>query len=100
MPDQVSRLPPARWAVTGMAGAYSLALCAGCAVTAGVLSRRLAVSRPLRSGAAGPHARLLLAAVRTTVLGHLVARGTAPAGRHLPHSSARAPSSSPSPITE
>ncbi|MFF3326800.1 murein biosynthesis integral membrane protein MurJ [Streptomyces sp. NPDC002889] len=34
-------LLPARWAVTGMAGAYSLALCAGWAVTAYVLHRRL-----------------------------------------------------------
>ncbi|WP_351236203.1 murein biosynthesis integral membrane protein MurJ, partial [Streptomyces sp. NPDC002133] len=34
-------LLPARWAVTGMAGAYSLALCVGWAVTAHVLNRRL-----------------------------------------------------------
>ncbi|GGX13421.1 hypothetical protein GCM10010297_38670 [Streptomyces malachitofuscus] len=78
-----AHLLPARWAVTGMAAAYSLALCAGWALTAGVLSRRLAVARPLRSSAAGAHARLLLAAVPATALGHLAARGTAPAGAAL-----------------
>jgi putative peptidoglycan lipid II flippase len=75
-----ARLLPARWAVTGMAGAYSLALCAGWAVTAVVLGRRLAVARPLRSSAAGAHARLLTAAVPATVLSHLAALGTARAG--------------------
>ncbi|GAA4064497.1 hypothetical protein GCM10022233_43460 [Streptomyces shaanxiensis] len=75
-----AHLLPARWAVTGMAAAYSLALCAGWAVTARVLSRRLAVARPLRSSAAGAHARLLLAAVPATALGHLAVLGTAPAG--------------------
>ncbi|WP_284058781.1 murein biosynthesis integral membrane protein MurJ [Streptomyces sp. AS02] len=75
-----AHLLPARWAVTGMAAAYSLALCAGWAVTARVLSRRLAVARPLRSSAAGAHARLLIAAVPATTLGHLAALGTARAG--------------------
>ncbi|MFE6175284.1 murein biosynthesis integral membrane protein MurJ [Streptomyces sp. NPDC056464] len=75
-----AHLLPARWAVTGMAAAYSLALCAGWAVTARVLSRRLAVARPLRSSAVGAHARLLLAAVPATALGHFAASGTAPAG--------------------
>ncbi|MEV6395449.1 murein biosynthesis integral membrane protein MurJ [Streptomyces sp. NPDC051907] len=74
------QLLPARWAVTGMAAAYSLALFAGWAVTGWVLSRRLAVSRPLRSSAAGAHARLLLAAAPAAVLGQLAARGAAPAG--------------------
>jgi putative peptidoglycan lipid II flippase len=75
-----AHLLPARWAVTGMAGAYSLALCAGWAVTAWVLSRRLAVARPLRSDAAGAHVRLLTAAVPATALGHLAALGAAPVG--------------------
>jgi putative peptidoglycan lipid II flippase len=75
-----AHLLPARWAVTGMAAAYSLALCAGWALTARVLSRRLAVERPLRSTPVGAHARLLLAAVPATALGHLAAAGTAPAG--------------------
>ncbi|MFJ2233428.1 murein biosynthesis integral membrane protein MurJ [Streptomyces sp. NPDC087859] len=75
-----AHLLPARWAVTGMAGAYSLALCAGWVVTGLVLSRRLAVARPLRSCAAGAHARLLLAAVPATALGHLAVLGTARAG--------------------
>ncbi|MGW1884781.1 murein biosynthesis integral membrane protein MurJ [Streptomyces sp. NPDC001970] len=79
-------LLPARWAVTGMAGAYSLALCAGWAVTAYVLNRRLRSpaggrsTRLWRSAAAGAHARLLLASVPAAVLGHLAARGAAPAG--------------------
>ncbi|MFI2431303.1 murein biosynthesis integral membrane protein MurJ [Streptomyces sp. NPDC018693] len=75
-----AQLLPARWAVTGMAAGYSLALCAGWAVTARVLSRRLAVARPLRSTAVGAHVRLLLAAVPATALGHLTALGAARAG--------------------
>ncbi|WP_327718320.1 murein biosynthesis integral membrane protein MurJ [Streptomyces sp. NBC_00490] len=75
-----AHLLPARWAVTGMAGAYSLALCAGWVVTGLVLSRRLGVARPLRSSAAGAHVRLLLAAVPATVLGHLAVLATARAG--------------------
>ncbi|KOV67357.1 membrane protein [Streptomyces sp. AS58] len=73
-------LLPTRWAVTGMAAAYSLALWAGWAVTGRVLGRRLAVARPLRSSAAGAHVRLLLAALPATALGQLAARGAAPAG--------------------
>ncbi|MFD3378479.1 MULTISPECIES: murein biosynthesis integral membrane protein MurJ [unclassified Streptomyces] len=73
-------LLPARWAVTGMAAGYSLALCAGWAVTGLVLSRRLAVARPLRSSAVGAHARLLLAAVPATALGHLAVLGAVRAG--------------------
>ncbi|WP_443049591.1 murein biosynthesis integral membrane protein MurJ [Streptomyces sp. HD] len=75
-----AQLLPARWAVTGMAAAYSLALCAGWALTARVLSRRLAVARPLRSSAAGAHVRLLLAAVPATALAHFAVLGTARAG--------------------
>lgn len=75
-----AHLLPARWAVTGMAAAYSLALCAGWALTGRVLSRRLGVARPLRSSAAGAHARLLVGAVPATALGCLAALGTAAAG--------------------
>ncbi|MFH9296873.1 murein biosynthesis integral membrane protein MurJ [Streptomyces sp. NPDC017520] len=76
-----AHLLPARWAVTGMAAAYSLALCAGWALTGRVLSRRLDVVRPLRrSSSAAAHARLLLAAVPATALGHLAALGAARAG--------------------
>ncbi|MFJ2001943.1 murein biosynthesis integral membrane protein MurJ [Streptomyces chartreusis] len=75
-----AHLLPARWAVTGMAAAYSLALCAGWALTGRVLSRRLGVVRPLRSSAVGAHARLLVAAVPATGLGCFAALGTAAAG--------------------
>ncbi|MEV4035201.1 murein biosynthesis integral membrane protein MurJ [Streptomyces umbrinus] len=75
-----AHLLPARWAVTGMAAAYSLALCVGWAVTGLVLSRRLAVGRPLRSSAVGAHARLLLAAVPATALAHLAAVSAVRAG--------------------
>ncbi|MFI1223800.1 MULTISPECIES: murein biosynthesis integral membrane protein MurJ [unclassified Streptomyces] len=75
-----AHLLPARWAVTGMAAAYSLALCVGWVVTGLVLSRRLAVARPLRSTASAAHARLLLAAVPATALGHLAALGAVRAG--------------------
>ncbi|MFG2343723.1 murein biosynthesis integral membrane protein MurJ [Streptomyces phaeochromogenes] len=75
-----AHLLPARWAVTGMAAAYSLALCVGWAVTGLVLSRRLAVARPLRSSSVGAHARLLLAAVPATALAHFAAVGAARAG--------------------
>ncbi|MGY1579025.1 murein biosynthesis integral membrane protein MurJ [Streptomyces sp. MN13] len=75
-----AQLLPARWAVTGMAAAYSLALCAGWVVTGRVLGRRLAVARPWRSSAVAAHARLLLAAVPATVLGHLAAAGSERAG--------------------
>lgn len=75
-----AHLLPARWAVTGMAAAYSLALCAGWALTGRVLSGRLGVVRPVRSSAAGAHARLLVAAVPATALGCIAALGTAPAG--------------------
>ncbi|MFI5808245.1 murein biosynthesis integral membrane protein MurJ [Streptomyces sp. NPDC051561] len=75
-----AQLLPARWAVTGMAAGYSLALCAGWVVTGTVLGRRLGVVRPLRSSAVGAHARLLLAAVPATVLGHFAAVAAAGAG--------------------
>ncbi|MEU0394811.1 murein biosynthesis integral membrane protein MurJ [Streptomyces sp. NPDC006208] len=78
-------LLPARWAVTGMAGAYSLALWAGWAVTAYVLNRRLAPAsgrapRLWRSATAAAQARLLLAAAPAAVLGYAAARWAAGAG--------------------
>ncbi len=75
-----AQLLPARWTVTGMAAAYSVALCVGWAVTGRVLSRRLGVARPWRSSAAGAHARLAVAAAPATVLGHLAAVGAGRAG--------------------
>ncbi|MFE0627369.1 murein biosynthesis integral membrane protein MurJ [Streptomyces sp. NPDC058864] len=77
-------LLPARWAVTGMAAAYSVALFAGWALTARVLDRRLAAPdggpRPWRSPTAGALARLLLTAVPATALGRLTADRAAPLG--------------------
>ncbi|MGW1335444.1 murein biosynthesis integral membrane protein MurJ [Streptomyces rubiginosohelvolus] len=75
-----AHLLPARWAVTGMAAAYSLALCAGWALTGRVLCRRLDVVQPFRSSPVTAHARLLLAAVPAVVFGHLAAVGAASAG--------------------
>lgn len=78
-------LLPARWAVTGIAGAYSLALFAGWAVTAFVLNRSL-TERParapglMRSPTVAAQARLLLAAVPATLLGYVTARWAAPGG--------------------
>ncbi|MER7763746.1 murein biosynthesis integral membrane protein MurJ [Streptomyces sp. NPDC097619] len=66
-------LPP-RWAVTGMAGAYSVALFAGCAVTAYTLSRRLGGGGLLRSPALTGHLRLLAAAVPAAAAGYAAAR--------------------------
>ncbi|MEU9339354.1 murein biosynthesis integral membrane protein MurJ [Streptomyces sp. NPDC048290] len=94
-------LLPVRWAVTGMAGAHSVALLAGCAVTALALRRRLrppATDRPARrsrragarhrrreplwrSVSAGTLARLLVAAVPAAGLGLAATRaGGAVAG--------------------
>ncbi|MET9518991.1 murein biosynthesis integral membrane protein MurJ [Streptomyces sp. NPDC002994] len=74
-------LLPARWAVTGMAGAYSLALCAGWALTAYTLHRRLPPDRRTgRSPSLAAHARLLAAAVPAATLGHLAAGWAAGAG--------------------
>ncbi|TXS57654.1 murein biosynthesis integral membrane protein MurJ [Streptomyces sp. t39] len=96
---------PARWAVTGIAGAYSVALWAGWAVTALVLRRRLdrAAGDPAASaggdrdpsalhgsppgsatggpsGALGAQLRLLVAAVPAALLGYAAARWAGPAG--------------------
>lgn len=77
-------LLPARWAVTGMAAAYSVALFAGWAVTAFVLDRRLAAPDggpgPWRSPTAGSLARLLLVAVPAAALGRIAAGLAAPPG--------------------
>ena len=54
---------PARWAVTGMAGAYTVALFAGLAATAATLNRRLGGGPLLRSPAVLAHLRLLLGCV-------------------------------------
>ncbi|MFD8383517.1 murein biosynthesis integral membrane protein MurJ [Streptomyces sp. NPDC059679] len=83
-------LLPARWAVTGMAGAYSAALFGGWAATAYVLNRRLAPTPGergrarrgglWRSSSVAALARLLLAAVPATALGQFAAGRTAPLG--------------------
>ncbi|MEV7418662.1 murein biosynthesis integral membrane protein MurJ [Streptomyces sp. NPDC089919] len=73
-------LLPARWAVTGMAGAYALALFAGCAVTAYTLNRRLGGGAVLRSPALGAHLRLLAASVPAAGAGLLAARAADPLG--------------------
>nr|WP_234322025.1 murein biosynthesis integral membrane protein MurJ [Streptomyces sp. NRRL B-24720] len=77
---------PARWAVTGMAAAYSVALFAGFAVTAYVLHRRVSGGsgerRPVlwRSPVLWAHARLVVACVPAGALGHGVARACDGAG--------------------
>ncbi|MEU7242837.1 murein biosynthesis integral membrane protein MurJ [Streptomyces sparsogenes] len=92
-------LLPARWAVTGMAGAYSVALYAGWAATAYVLNRRLpptpappgrrrkarARARARRAGlwrspSVAALARLLLAALPATALGGFVTTRATPLG--------------------
>ncbi|MCX5375004.1 murein biosynthesis integral membrane protein MurJ [Streptomyces sp. NBC_00091] len=72
-------LLPARWAVTGMAGASSLAFTAGAAVTAYTLSRRLgpragARGTAARSSALGTHLRLLAACLPAAAAGYAAAR--------------------------
>ncbi|WP_329124167.1 murein biosynthesis integral membrane protein MurJ [Streptomyces sp. NBC_01465] len=73
-------LLPARWAVTGMAAAYSLALFAGCAVTAYTLGRRLGGAGLLSSPALRAHGMLLLAALPAALLAYGTARTAAPLG--------------------
>ncbi|QES52202.1 murein biosynthesis integral membrane protein MurJ [Streptomyces venezuelae] len=71
-------LLPARWAVTGMAGAYSLALIAGCAVTAYTLARRLGprggTRTERRTSALRTHLRLLAASIPAGAAGWAAAR--------------------------
>ncbi|MEU2235891.1 murein biosynthesis integral membrane protein MurJ [Streptomyces vietnamensis] len=68
---------PTRWAVTGMAAAYSLALWTGWAVTAYALRRRLGGGS---GGTARALARLLVAAVPAAGYGLFATDGTATAG--------------------
>ncbi|WP_328308132.1 murein biosynthesis integral membrane protein MurJ [Streptomyces sp. NBC_00442] len=71
---------PTRWAVTGIAGAYTVALCAGLTATAYTLDRRLGGGRPLRSPAVLAHLRLLAACVPAAALGYGAARAADPLG--------------------
>ncbi|MFF0505472.1 murein biosynthesis integral membrane protein MurJ [Streptomyces fimicarius] len=76
-------LLPARWAVTGMAGASTVAFFAGFAVTGYVLSRRLSgpgAASLLRSPTLGAHARLIAACLPAGALAYGVARVTEGAG--------------------
>ncbi|MFK8907258.1 murein biosynthesis integral membrane protein MurJ [Streptomyces sp. YS-3] len=74
-------LLPARWAVTGMAGAYSLALFAGWALTAYTLDRRLGGGAGLlRSPSLTTHVRLLLGCAPAALLGWAAARAADPLG--------------------
>ncbi|MEU9252276.1 murein biosynthesis integral membrane protein MurJ [Streptomyces sp. NPDC048270] len=71
-------LLPLRWAVTGMAGASSVAFTAGAAVTAYVLARRLGprtgTRAELRATALRTHLRLLAACVPAAAAGYAAAR--------------------------
>ncbi|MFF8612715.1 murein biosynthesis integral membrane protein MurJ [Streptomyces sp. NPDC015350] len=71
-------LLPIRWAVTGMAGAYSVALFVGFGITAYVLRRRI----PDRAAPGAPpaQARLVVAAVPAGLLGYAAARACASYG--------------------
>ncbi|MFJ9143182.1 murein biosynthesis integral membrane protein MurJ [Streptomyces griseus] len=76
-------LLPARWAVTGMAGASTVAFFAGFAVTGYVLSRRLSgpgTASPLRSPTLGAHVRLIAACLPAGALAYGAARATEGAG--------------------
>ncbi|MBM7053795.1 murein biosynthesis integral membrane protein MurJ [Streptomyces sp. RHZ10] len=76
-------LLPARWAVTGMAGASTVAFFAGFAVTGYVLSRRLSgpgTGSLLRSPTLGAHARLVAACLPAGALAYGAARASARAG--------------------
>ncbi|MFH9744270.1 murein biosynthesis integral membrane protein MurJ [Streptomyces anulatus] len=76
-------LLPARWAVTGMAGASAVAFCAGFAVTGYVLSRRLSgpgAASPLRSPTLGAHVRLIAACLPAGALAYGAARAAEGAG--------------------
>ncbi|WP_239144182.1 murein biosynthesis integral membrane protein MurJ [Streptomyces sp. SID14515] len=76
-------LLPARWAVTGMAGASTVAFFAGFAVTGYVLSRRLSgpgAASLLRSPTLGAHARLIAACLPAGALAYGAARAAEGAG--------------------
>ncbi|MFH8771187.1 murein biosynthesis integral membrane protein MurJ [Streptomyces sp. NPDC017958] len=69
-------LLPARWAVTGMAGAYTLSYLAGLALTARLLARR--TGGRLDDGTLrGTYAKLLGAGAAAAAVGWAVARGCA-----------------------
>ncbi|WP_329462223.1 murein biosynthesis integral membrane protein MurJ [Streptomyces sp. NBC_01431] len=71
---------PARWAVTGIAGAYSVALFAGLTATAYTLNRRLGGGPLLRSPALLAQLRLVLAGVPAAALARAAARAADPLG--------------------
>ncbi|MFI7289433.1 murein biosynthesis integral membrane protein MurJ [Streptomyces anulatus] len=76
-------LLPARWAVTGMAGASTVAFFAGFAVTGYVLSRRLSgpgAGSPLRSPTLGAHVRLIAACLPAGAVAYGAARAAEGAG--------------------
>ncbi|MEG3631577.1 murein biosynthesis integral membrane protein MurJ [Streptomyces poriticola] len=82
-------LLPARWAVTGMAGGYSLALWAGWAVTALVLHRRLAArGAGPAAGARAPEAARPVEAARSAA--DHAAEAARPAAVRSPRAPARA----------
>ncbi len=69
-----------RWAVTGIAGAYTVALFAGLAATAYTLNRRLGGGPLLRSQAVAAHVRLLLGCLPAGALAYVAARALDPLG--------------------
>ncbi|MYR92949.1 MULTISPECIES: murein biosynthesis integral membrane protein MurJ [unclassified Streptomyces] len=76
-------LLPARWAVTGMAGASTLAFVVGFAVTGYVLSRRVSATGTgtlLRSPTLGAHLRLIAACLPAGAFAYAAARAAAGAG--------------------
>lgn len=76
-------LLPARWAVTGMAGASAVAFFAGFVVTGYVLSRRLSgpgAGPLLRSPTLGAHVRLIAACLPAGALAYGAARAAEGAG--------------------
>ncbi|WP_411081422.1 murein biosynthesis integral membrane protein MurJ [Streptomyces sp. cmx-18-6] len=76
-------LLPARWAVTGMAGASTVAFCVGFAVTGYALSRRTSATAAgslLRSPTLGGHLRLILACLPAGALAYGAARAAEGAG--------------------
>ncbi|MFD8106312.1 murein biosynthesis integral membrane protein MurJ [Streptomyces microflavus] len=76
-------LLPARWAVTGMAGASTVAFTVGFAVTGYVLARRVSATgtgSPLRSPTVGTHLRLIAACLPAGALAYGAARAAEGAG--------------------
>ncbi|MFD8115822.1 murein biosynthesis integral membrane protein MurJ [Streptomyces microflavus] len=76
-------LLPARWAVTGMAGASTVAFTVGFAVTGYVLARRVSATGTgslLRSPSVGTHLRLIAACLPAGALAYGAARAAEGAG--------------------